>query len=87
MMEGVSGPRQEHVAIKQLRSFLLSKCPSELQAKLTSVLDDRHTFLLLHERFVNLPLQLVPALHKSVREDLAWAAETEVRLQNSAGLI
>jgi len=37
----------------------------------------REVGLLLSERFVNLPLELVPALHGALQEDIQWSCETE----------
>jgi protein BCP1 len=35
--------------------------------------------LFLHGRFVNLPLTLIPTLHKQLHEDLIWASEQETK--------
>lgn len=62
-----------------LHTLLESRCPASLLPSLRSFLKDEGTYLLLHHRFVNLPLPLVPALHKSIREDLDWALKNTVR--------
>lgn len=43
-----------------------------------SILDEIHKAgLFLHGRFVNLPLTLIPALHRQLHEDLIWASKQE----------
>mmetsp|Transcript_2850 Transcript_2850/g.6817 ORF Transcript_2850/g.6817 Transcript_2850/m.6817 type:complete len:364 (+) Transcript_2850:3-1094(+) len=37
----------------------------------------REVGLLVSERFVNLPLELIPALHKAALEDIEWSCTTE----------
>lgn len=65
--------------MKQLVSLLERRCPPSLSGSLRSALSSPGTYVLLHHRFVNLPLPLVPLLHKSLREDLAWAQKNAVR--------
>ncbi|CAE7506125.1 BCP1 [Symbiodinium microadriaticum] len=42
------------------------------------------TGILLHGRFVNLPLELVPHLHRNLLDDLTWAQSDESREQGAA---
>mmetsp|Transcript_27008 Transcript_27008/g.57222 ORF Transcript_27008/g.57222 Transcript_27008/m.57222 type:complete len:340 (+) Transcript_27008:63-1082(+) len=37
---------------------------------------EKEVGLLLSERFINLPLELIPALHKAMKEDIDWSCET-----------
>lgn len=70
---------QSNEAVAALHTLLESRCPASLLPSLRGFLKDEGTYLLLHHRFVNLPLPLVPALHKSIREDLTWAVKNTVR--------
>ncbi|CAE7820020.1 bcp1 [Symbiodinium sp. CCMP2456] len=64
-----------------LVSFLESKAHSAgigVSEKLKKFLTaDAQPGLLVSERFVNLPLELVPMLHKAVLEDISWSQTTE----------
>jgi hypothetical protein len=51
-----------------------------LKPALEKALESSETFVFLHARFVNLPLPLIPLLHKSSHDDMAWAQSSEVRL-------
>ncbi len=59
--------------------LLRKRCPPSLQPALAKALGSPETFVFLHGRFVNLPLPLIPLLHKSSHEDMAWAQSSDVR--------
>ena len=61
---------------KRLRKLLLKKCPKEHVKRLTDVLNE-NAALLINERVLNFPLQLVPALHDNLCRDLAWVCGQE----------
>jgi hypothetical protein len=54
------------------------RCPPSLKPALEKALNSPETFVFLHGRFVNLPLPLIPLLHKSSHDDMAWAQSSEV---------
>jgi len=59
--------------------LLRPRCPPSLKPALEKALGSSETFVFLHARFVNLPLPLIPLLHKSSHDDMAWAQSSEVR--------
>lgn len=61
--------------VQQLTKFLLARADAATRPKLQALLDDEKAplGLLVHERMVNLPPQLVPSLHKCFLQDLDWA--------------
>ena len=65
---------------KGLVSLLETKAQSAgsgVSEKLKKFLSADAPGLLVSERFVNLPLELVPMLHKAVLEDIQWSQTTE----------
>ncbi|XP_071793824.1 BRCA2 and CDKN1A-interacting protein-like [Asterias amurensis] len=75
----ISDKREEN-CIKSVRSLLderCSKCGSAAEREeLLRIIDDpKHSVgLLLNERFINIPPQLAPPLHKSLQKDLELAS-------------
>lgn len=65
--------------MKQVLALLASNCPPECKSELESHLGKPGTSLLMYNRFINLPLPLVPLLHKSLHDDIVWAQKHEVR--------
>ena len=59
-------------------NLLKKRAPPQFGAAVEKVMASEETFILLHARFVNLPLPLVPLLHKSSQEDMAWAQSSDV---------
>ncbi|KAM3577914.1 hypothetical protein VYU27_000019 [Nannochloropsis oceanica] len=57
--------------------LLRPRCPASLKSALEKALSSPETFVFLHGRFVNLPLPLIPLLHKSSHDDMAWAQSSE----------
>ncbi|KAA8909034.1 protein bcp1 [Sphaerosporella brunnea] len=70
-------------AIQTLASYLLAKSASnpQLHAKLRSILDSGSSAqvgLILTERLINMPVQVVPPMYKMLLEEIEWAlAENE----------
>ncbi|GAA5985555.1 hypothetical protein JCM11641_007992 [Rhodosporidiobolus odoratus] len=74
-------------ALASLLSYLLSKLPpsSEFHSALSSLLENpadssspqsrKHVGLVLSERLVNMPVQVVPPMYKMLGEELEWARE------------
>lgn len=82
--------RQDKPCISQLVKYLLSKIPSTspLHSKLSTLVanpaasasdstasNPRHVGLVLNERLVNMPVQVVPPMFKMLEEELQWALE------------
>ena len=66
--------------VQQLTAYVLKQCADEsARAQLRSWLADgaRPLGLVLSERMVNMPTQLVPNLVDALMQDLAWAVENE----------
>lgn len=78
---------QDKPCIAQLVKYLLSKVPSStpFHSTLTTLIanaasestpnDPRHVGLVLNERLVNMPVQVVPPMFKMLKEELEWAIE------------
>ncbi|OWZ18884.1 BCCIP family protein [Phytophthora megakarya] len=64
-------------SIQQVLQYVTKKCPSADASKLQQILNTKNVGLVLNERMVNLPYQLVPALHSALHEDIEWAIENE----------
>ncbi len=68
---------------KQLQSYLLKKLEHDkpryqyLEKLFTD--ETKPLGLILNERMMNIPSQLTPHLHKSLYEEIGWAAEENVR--------
>ena len=63
-----------------LMAFLQEKvksCSVTTAEQLKAFLKATQPGLLVSERFVNLPLELIPMLHKAVLEDIHWSQTTE----------
>lgn len=75
---------QDHRCIKELKEFLLQACVDEISnKKLKSLLEPqaRDVGLLVSQRFVNCPYQLVPPLYAALFDEISWATEDEVVCQ------
>ncbi|GAB9464085.1 Bccip family protein [Globisporangium polare] len=64
-------------SVQQILQYVTKKCPSDDLARFQSILKDTSVGLLVNERMVNLPYQLVPAIHSALHEDIEWAIENE----------
>ncbi|GAA5912493.1 hypothetical protein JCM8208_006616 [Rhodotorula glutinis] len=78
---------KDHKALSALTSYLLAKLPSSspFHAELSSLLSHpaepstaaapKHVGLVLSERLVNMPAQIVPPMYKMLDEELQWARD------------
>ncbi|GMF21457.1 unnamed protein product [Phytophthora fragariaefolia] len=64
-------------SVQQVLQYVTKKCPNADLPKLQQILNTKNVGLVLNERMVNLPYQLVPALHSALHEDIEWAIENE----------
>ena len=71
--------RKHHTkrCMKQLRDYVLKRCSREECDGLNKLFDDesKNIGLVVQERLVNTPLELIPKLHQSLCDDLEWAAQ------------
>ena len=73
---------QGHGCIMELKRFLLEVCSDEsTKTKLKLLLEQQASDvgLLVSQRFVNCPYQLVPPLYDALFDEVSWATEDEVR--------
>ena len=73
-------PLQDHPSIKPLTEYALSKANSNLA--LHSALEETlapsshtHVGLVLSERLVNMPIQVVPPMYRMLADEIKWALE------------
>lgn len=59
----------------QLKKYIIQKAPSHLKSIFEQTLADPRTALLIQGRLINAPPQIIPQLHTSLQEDIAWALE------------
>jgi protein BCP1 len=64
-------------SIQQVVHYVTKKCPAAELPRLQQILSTKNVGLVLNERMVNLPYQLVPALHSALHEDIEWATQNE----------
>lgn len=64
-------------SVQQVLQYVTKKCPADELARFQSILNAKSVGLLVNERMVNLPYQLVPAIHSALHEDIEWAIENE----------
>ncbi|XP_072960117.1 protein BCCIP homolog [Typha angustifolia] len=70
----------EHRCIRELKEFLLGVCSDEAaKEKLKLLLEEKanDVGLLVSQRFVNCPYQLVPPLYDALFDEVSWATEDE----------
>lgn len=73
---------QDQKCIVELKVFLCNACKEEVPTNLRSLLGERahEVGLLVSQRVVNLPPQLLPPLYDALFDEVSWATEDEVRL-------
>ncbi|CAL9067241.1 protein BCCIP homolog isoform X1 [Musa acuminata AAA Group] len=74
------GRYEGHKCMKEFKEYLLQVCPDEgLRKRLKPFLEERVTDvgLLVSQRFVNCPYQLVPPLYDALFDEVSWATEDE----------
>lgn len=66
--------------VKQLKQFLVANASGATAQKMSALLNDatQCVGLIIQERIANLPIELVPHLHKSLLDDLSWAVQNEI---------
>ncbi|CAJ1340555.1 unnamed protein product, partial [Effrenium voratum] len=62
---------------KQLAKLLEAKAGDCLELKQYTQSSERQVGFVVAERFVNLPLELLPAMHKAILEDIEWSCTVE----------
>ncbi|RWW80889.1 hypothetical protein BHE74_00010751 [Ensete ventricosum] len=70
-----------HKCMKDCKEYLLQVCPDEgLRKRLKPFLEEQvsDVGLLVSQRFVNCPYQLVPPLYDALFDEVSWATEDEV---------
>lgn len=75
---------QNKISMSMITDYLKQHCPQEHRDELNTMLTSKKTALILNERMVNLPYQLVPPLHEALHQDINWAisnGDTETRHQ------
>lgn len=68
----------------ELKEFLLKMCHEDgILHNMKSLLGEhaRDVGLLISQRVVNLPPQLLPPLYDALFDEVSWATEDEVRLE------
>ncbi|CEG39421.1 Isoamyl acetate-hydrolyzing esterase and related enzymes [Plasmopara halstedii] len=65
------------ISIQQVLQYVTKKCPCAESPQLYQILSKKTVGLVISERMVNLPYQLVPALHSALHEDIEWAMNNE----------
>lgn len=71
---------KDHASIKPLVEYFLSKANSNLA--LRTVLEEAlapsshtHVGLILSERLVNMPVQVIPPMYRMLADEIKWAAK------------
>jgi len=71
---------KDHPSIKSLTEYFLSK--ANLNLPLRAALEDalasssnNHVGLILSERLVNMPVQIVPPMYRMLADEIKWAIE------------
>ncbi|RLN66608.1 hypothetical protein BBP00_00002108 [Phytophthora kernoviae] len=67
----------QETSVQQILQYVTKKCPNSELPRLQQILNTKNVGLVLNERMVNLPYQLVPAVHSALHEDIEWAIENE----------
>ena len=74
-------PPQDHPSIKALREYILRNSSSDpsfhsaLQSLLDPSVSTKHVGLVICERLVNMPVQVVPPMYRMLSDELKWAVE------------
>lgn len=73
---------KDHKCIQELKEFLLTVCQEkDVIVKLRSFLGEKvhGVGLLVYQRVMNLPPQLLPPIYDGLFKEVSWATEDEVR--------
>ncbi|GMH27653.1 hypothetical protein Nepgr_029496 [Nepenthes gracilis] len=74
------GRYKDHKSIMELKDYLLKLCQEgTFAAELKAFLEDQpeNVGLLVSQRMMNLPLQLLPHLYDALLDEISWAVEDE----------
>eukprot|EP00455_Lapot_gusevi_P018379 TRINITY_DN20028_c0_g1_i4.p1 TRINITY_DN20028_c0_g1~~TRINITY_DN20028_c0_g1_i4.p1 ORF type:complete len:235 (+),score=46.74 TRINITY_DN20028_c0_g1_i4:78-707(+) len=66
--------------MKQCREYITKRCKDEsTKQALRDLLQDssKPLGLILHDRLINMPIELVPMLHQALVDDIDWAVQNE----------
>lgn len=69
----------------ELKEYLLKVCPDkDIKNDLKQLLEEQASSvgLIVSQRIVNLPPQLLPPLYDALFDEISWAIEDEVRYNN-----
>lgn len=78
---------QDARCLAQVRQFLLDRCPPDQHQRLSVALTGKPgegVGLLINERMINFPPQLVPNMLDSLCQDMAWALDNAENEQEAA---
>lgn len=85
---------QDHPSIKALASYLLAKSTStpSVHTTLQHLIgtealssSSQHVGIILGERFVNMPVEVIPPMYRMLADEVEWANE-DVRVSAFPGL-
>ncbi|GLE02026.1 hypothetical protein PINS_up010864 [Pythium insidiosum] len=62
-------------SVQQIVQYVTKRCPADDAARFQQLLSTRRVALVVNERLVNLPYQLVPHVHSALHQDIEWAIE------------
>jgi protein BCP1 len=76
---------KDDVSLQQVLQYITKRVPSQDAARFQQILATKNVALVVNERMVNTPYQLVPPLHSALHEDLEWAIANEATEELRAG--
>ncbi|CAN6476238.1 unnamed protein product [Victoria cruziana] len=71
---------KDHKCIMELKEFLLQNCHEvDVRARLRTILEEhaQDMGLLVSQRMINLPIELLPPLYDALFDEISWATEDE----------
>ncbi len=74
--------------IKQIKKFILSKCPADQRPRLERILrssEHGNTGFVVNERMVNMPNEMALPLMKGLFDEIGWSQEDQVRFVVRSG--
>mmetsp|Transcript_16083 Transcript_16083/g.11323 ORF Transcript_16083/g.11323 Transcript_16083/m.11323 type:complete len:136 (-) Transcript_16083:332-739(-) len=74
--------KEKHDFLKVINDYILQKADKYLNNdgklnKLKNIMNNKNVGLLMTERMINLPIDVVPSLHKEIPEDLNFTKEQD----------
>lgn len=64
--------------MKDIINIIVEACPSDLLNDFKSKINSKNTGLLINERLINVPDELVPHLHKNLYDDIEYAKKNGI---------